>query len=661
MPDHDTLAEAREAFELCAEAEAENRAAALDDLRFARLGEQWPDEVRRRRERESRPCLTINKLPAFVRQVVNDARANKPAIKVWPVDDAADPATAAVMNGLIRNIEQVSDADVAYDTAVEFAVTMGFGYFRIGIEYAFDDSFDKELRIQRVANPFSVFGDPHSTAADSSDWNMAFVTELMPKPLFEKRWKGARPVDWEDLGYTRLQPPWAEEDRVLVAEWWSRAEIDRPILLLSSGEVVDRAAYEKGRDLFDLLGVAVKAERTTKSHKITQRLMTGAEILETNQWAGRYIPIVPVYGDEINLEGKRLFKSLIRDAKDAQRMFNYWRTTTTELVALAPKAPFIGPKDAFSAAPEKWDTANTESWAYIEYEGPVPPQRQPFTGVPAGALQEALNASDDMKAIIGMYDASLGARSNETSGRAILARQREGDVSTFHFIDNLSRAIRHAGRVLIDLIPLVYTPGRMVRVLGPDGRTAANVRLGLQRPDDGYRVSEGASAPAMAQPQAPMADTRSLASGLGFDPSGVYDLSAGKYDLVVEAGPSYSTKREEAASQMIELLRAFPQAAPVIGDLLAKNLDWPGAEEIADRLKTLLPPSLQGPDDPRVPQLEAALRQLQAKLQRLEADKSIEAAKLQVEAFEARTSRLKAEAELRRAAAAATPTSPSFG
>jgi hypothetical protein len=672
----DALKEAKDAFELCAEAEAENRAAALDDLRFCRLGEQWPDDIRRKREREGRPCLTINKLPAFVRQVVNDARQNKPAIRVRPVDDGADPATAAVMNGLIRNIEVASDADVAYDTAVEFAVTMGFGYFRIGVEYAFEDSFDKELRIQRVANPFSVFGDPHSTAADSSDWNLAFVTELLSKELFERRWKGARPVDWEDAGYTRLQQPWLDEEKILVAEYWTREEIDRPILLLSSGEVVDRAAYENGKDLFDLLGVTVKAERTARSHRIVQRLMTGAEILEENEWAGRYIPIVPVYGDEVNVEGRRLFKSLIRDAKDAQRNFNYWRSAATELVALAPKAPFIGPKDAFTAAPEKWDTANTESWAYIEYEGAVAPQRQPFAGVPAGALQEALNSSDDMKAIVGLYDASLGARSNETSGKAILARQREGDVSTFHFIDNLSRAIRHAGRVLIDLIPLVYTPGRIVRVLGQDGRAAANVRLGPAAPPaDAAPMALGPPPapmrPAMAAP-APMPQPGPAPAGpapgpqpdlrqaLGFDPTGVYDLSAGKYDLVVEAGPSYSTKREEAASQMIELLRAFPQAAPVIGDLLAKNLDWPGAEEIADRLKALLPPQVAGAD-PRLQQMAAAMQQLQAKLRQLEADKSIEAAKLQVDAFEAQTSRLKAEAELRRAAAAATPPSPSFG
>jgi hypothetical protein len=236
-------------------------------------------------------------------------------------------------------------------------------------------------------------------------------------------------------------------------------------------------------------------------------------------------------------------------------MYNYWRTASTELVALAPKTPFIGRRGAFDTDAAKWASANTQSHAFIEYDGPEAPQRQPYAGVPAGALQEALNASDDMKAIMGMYDASLGARSNETSGKAIMARQREGDVSTFHYIDNLSRAIRHAGRMRIDLIPKVYSAPRMVRILGPSGE---------------------AEMAAINQP---------LAGSL----EKVFDLGVGRYDLTVSAGPSYTSRREEAASQMIELIRAYPPAAPLIGDLLAKNLDWPGADEVAKRLASLVP------------------------------------------------------------------------
>lgn len=623
LSDDDILEEARAAFELAADAEAENRREALDDLRFARLGEQWPAKVRRERELEGRPCLTINRMPAFIRQVVNDARQNKPAITVHPVDNGADRETAEVISGLIRHIEQSSDAEVAYDTALDFAVTSGLGYFRINTRWADDDTFDQDLAIERVANPFSIYGDPDATGADSGDWNVAFVVDAMPKAAFEARWKGADAVDWEADDYGRLGGPWVDGDRVLVAEYWRRERVSRTILALSDGQVVEEGVYRAQKAMFDALGVSVVGRpRQRASHKVTQRVLTGAEVLETVEWAGRYIPIVPVYGDEMLIDGKRRLRGLVRDAKDPQRMFNYWRTTSTELVALAPKAPFIGRKGAFETDSAKWATANTQTHAYLEYDGPEPPIRLPFTGPPAGAMQEALSASDDMKSIMGLYDASLGARSNETSGRAIMARQREGDVSTFHYIDNLSRAMRHAGRILLDLIPRVYASPRVLRVVGPDG-AAQTVGVG------GH-----AGAP---DPAGPLRRVEK-----------VYDLTAGRYDLTVSSGPSFTSRREEAATQMIELIRAYPAAAPVLGDLLARNLDWPGADEIARRLAALLPAPVRGVS-PEAQQAQAQLAQLgqalaaaKAEIASLRQDQANAARKLEIEAFEAETNRMRA-------------------
>jgi Phage P22-like portal protein len=627
LSDDEIIKEAREAFELAADAEAENRREALDDLRFARLGEQWPAQIKRERDLDGRPCLTINRLPAFIRQVVNDARQNKPAIVVHPVDDAADPETAEVFNGLIRHIEQSSDAEVAYDTALDFAVTGGFGYFRINTRYATDDGFEQDLVVERVANPFSIYGDPDGTAADSSDWNSAFVVDTLPKSAFEARWKGADAVDWAADSYASLAAPWLEGERVMVAEHWRREAVRRTIVGLSDGQVVELAVYEKQKAMFDALGVSVVGRpRDVPSHKVIQRILTGAEVLETVEWAGKFIPIVPVYGDELHVDGRRRLRGLVRDAKDPQRMFNYWRTTSTELVALAPKTPFIGRKGAFETDSAKWATANTQTHAYIEYDGPEPPMRQEFASSPIGAAQEALSASDDMKAIMGLFDASLGARSNETSGRAILMRQREGDVSTFHYIDNLNRAMRHAGRILLDLIPKVYSTPRVVRVLGPDGQAKA------------VPVNQPAGA---AQGQAdPAGQARKIEK--------IYDLTVGKYDLTVRSGPSFTSRREEAANQMIELIRAYPAAAPVIGDLLAKNLDWPGADEVAERLQAMLPPQARGgsPEaqaaQAQLAQLSQALAAAKAQIAALRQDRSHEARKLEIDAFEAETNRLKA-------------------
>jgi hypothetical protein len=624
----DALKDALEAFEKSAEHDDHNRKAFEDDIDFALLENQWPENVRRDRELEGRPCLTVNKLSAMGRQIVNDARRNKPGITVHPVDSEADPETAEVLNGIIRNIEQSSNAEVAYDTALENAVFGGFGYFRINTKYTSDDTFDQDIVIERISNPLSVYRDCYSTAADSSDWNYCFVVDSLSKAQFKRQYPGAEQVDWKSEAWRDLSSPWLDGDFVQVAEYWTREKAKKRILLLSDQSVIEADEYEKNKPAFDAVGLQVMAEREVDTHKVKQRIMSGAEVLETVDWAGKYIPIVPVYGTEVVLKGKRTFRSLVRGAKDAQRMFNYWRTTSTELVAMAPKTPFIGRKGAFETDINKWATANTQSHAFIEYDGPEAPQRQPFAGVPAGALQEALNASDDIKTVLGMYDASLGARSNETSGKAIIARQMESDNATFHFIDNLSRGIRHAGRILIDLIPQVYSVPRVLRIIGQDGEPD------MRPVNQEIRTEE-----------------RNPLTGQIEEIVKIYDLTAGRYDLTVSAGPSFASMRQEAASQMIELIRAYPDAAPIIGDLLVKNLDWPGADEIAERMQKAMGMAEEGEGAPQGPDPQAmqvvqryqsALQEMQQRYQALEADKSLEARKLDIAAFDAETKRMSA-------------------
>ncbi len=644
--DEDILAEEVEAFEDAVEAEADNRARALDALRFNRLGEQWPEKIRQQREQEGRPILTLNHAPAFIRQVVNDARQNKPQITVKPVDGGADIATANIYKGLIKSIEVQSKADIAYDTAVDFAASMGFGYLRVAIEHEFDDSFDKGLRIKPVENPFSVYGDPYSKGADSSDWNRAFITDLLSEDEFEARYKGAEAVDWVASGYDTLVEPWKQEDSILIAESWLREEVDREILLLTNGAVVGAKEYQQAQDYFMQLGLSVKNSRMAKSHKVTQRIMTGAEVLETNEWAGRYIPIVPVYGEEVNVEGKRHFYSLTHHAMDAMRMHNYWRTVATEVVALAPRVPFIGHEGAFDVEPEKWLTANTENHAYLQVKkGMDIPQRQPIdsTGA-AGSMQQAMAAVDDMKAIIGLYDASLGKRSNETSGIAINSRKHEGDVSTFHIQDNLSRGMRHLGVVLVDLIPLVYGDRQVIRIIGEDG-TESNVQQG--QPPEG-------------QPKLPPEPTQQQQlEGTGSSPllhpnglEHVYDLSAGKYDVVVDTGPSFTTRREQVAAEMSEFLRAYPQAAPIVGDIFVKSLDWPQADEIAKRLKAMLPPQAAGGLPPQLQQMiqqgQQHIQELTQKNQQLTQENQI--SKIQLQGKDLEIQKLNAVHQIKEAA-----------
>lgn len=599
----DAVTEALECFKAAQSNESENRAAALEDIKFARLGEQWPNEILTQRNLERRPALTINKMPAFIRQVTNEARQNKPAMKVRPVDSGADRKTADVFTGLIRNIEQTSNADVAYDTGADFAVSGGFGYWKVDFDFSHDDTFDKDIKICPVYDPFSIYADPHSMSADSSDWMKAF--ELVPLTVdeFEAEYKDAAQVSWDS------DAPLNEDDEeITIAKYWVREEVTKNILLLSDGTVIGEEEFKaKFQDVANAMGIRVVKSRPTRSWKVRRCVLSGAEELENEKWPGIYIPIVPVYGDVVNIEGKRYFQSLIRHAKDAQRQYNFQRSAEVEMIALEPKVPWIGPKGAFDDDPN-WNTANTQSHSFLEYSGPTAPARTPVdTARGAAAIQAARAANDDMKAIIGIYDASLGQRSNETSGKAIMARQREGDVSTYHFIDNLSRAIRHTGRIVMDLIPKVYTPGRIVRILGSDG-DVGQAQLGEQ-----------------ANPEA-----------------GIYNLGAGKYDLTVEAGPSYTTRRVEAAEAITAMFQANPDTVPLLADLWAKMQDFPFADKIEERIKGMQQ-AKQGPSpeqqklemdkqrlemqaqhDQAKMQMDMAAKQAELKLERVKADQEMQ-------------------------------------
>ena len=623
------------------EREQENRKNAQDDIKFAKMAEQWPDDIKDKRDREGRPCLTINRMPTFIRQVVNDSRINSPQIKVKPVDDNSDPETAEVFSGLIRNIEYVSQADVAYDTGLDSAATCGMGFWKVDTDYVDEQSFAQEIFIRRVTNPLSVIYDSHSESIDGSDWMHCAITEWITADEYKKRYK-KEPIRSFCSEHIEYFPSSGSDELVLVADFWKVDETPSKLLMLSDGNILTEDEYLKEhpdfgiplKDILSEMGVYVARERLSNKRKV-KKYTCGSDILEESDWAGKFIPIIPVFGDEVFSDGKRYLKSMIRDAKDPQRMYNFWRTATAELIALAPRTPFIGPAGAFDTDSEKWETANTASHPFIQYDGAIPPQRQPYVGVPIGHMQEALSASDDMKTIIGMQDASLGIAGNETSGRAIVARQREGDVSTFHFIDNHAKSIAHTGRILVDLIPKIYDTERIVRIIGVDG-TTKNVPLKQTTQWQGIQK--------------------------------IFDLGVGRYDVAVDTGPSFSTQREEAATQMMELIRTFPQAAPIIGDLVAKNLNWPGADDIAKRLKAMLPPQIQNLEEQELPPeamakvsaLESQLGQLNqamqqgmgefqkvvSELEAMKADKSIELRKLDIDAYAKETDRIKVQAEI---------------
>lgn len=647
--------EALELYETSISADSINRENQREDIRFIKMRLQWPEDVRNAREEAGRPCLTIDQLGPVVRQVVNDCRLNKPEIKVKPVDSHGDPKTAEIIGGLIKNIEYTSNADVAYDTAVDYAVSSSRGYMRVVSEYATDDAFEQDLMIQHVADPLTIIPDVYSTAADSSDWNYCFVLERVTQAEYRKRFKGKDVVGWDDLA--TLGNDWFGDDSAMIAEYWKRVEVPAWVAMLSNGETQKfdeepdpGTVVEEGVPIPDPMTgepavdpmtgevswmhepVTVVAVRETKSYKITQYVMSGKEVLQTTEWPGKYIPIVPVYGEDFIFEGRRYFVSLVRPAMDAQRMKNYWRSTSTELVALAPRVPWIGQEGAFTGEDAgKWETANSENHSFIAVpDGQPLPQRQSQPTIPAGALQEAANATDDIKTITGVFDASLGARSNETSGRAIMARQREGDVSTFNFIDNLSRAIRHLGRIIVDLIPHYYSVDRMIRIINPDG-TPETIRITTPEQMEEYQAKVAQSVEQMEQ---------------------VYALGVGKYDVAVESGPATTTQRQEANEFFVSLIQAVPQYADIIAPFALKTFDAPGVVDLVKEMEERMAQAQESAGQPPqpTPEDQIKMQEAQAKAQNDRDQVAIKQEEVRVKAFEAETDRIRAMMESRQPA-----------
>jgi len=558
-----------------------------DDLEFC-MGAQWPDKVRSRREKDGRPCLTENRLLTFVHQVINDIRQSRPAIVVRPVDDKADVRVAKVLQGIVRNIESVSDADTCYNTAAWNAITAGVGWVRITKEYDGTDSFDQELKILRVLNFESVLLDPNSKEMDGSDAEYAFIYQDMPKDEFESLYPDA---DTESLFETK-NDEWVSKDHVRIAEYFYKEYETKRIALTDDGVMLESDAKERGLQVY--------STRDAKLPIIHWCKLNAFEILEKTKWDGVFIPIVPVYGEEVFLDGRRQFHSLIRQAKDAQRMLNFWKSASAEIIAYQPKAPFIaleGQIDNTNA--QKWASANVETHAYLTYK-PVQmddgstfvsaPQRQMPPQGSTAMIQEQLNAAEGIKATLGIFNSSLGATSNETSGKAILARQAEGDNATYHFVDNLSVSMRQIGRVLVDMIPTTYSNRKIMRIIGDDDEPT-NVPVNqnvIVKGDKFLPVSSGEQGERLAMA-----------------------LNAGKYDVVCSIGASYATKRQESAAAMLELVTRLPDLARVAGDIIVKTMDFPDADKLAERIKLIMPPEARG-DDPQQAIIQQAQQQIEA-------------------------------------------------
>ena len=642
----DMLATMRTRLTMAISAYSDSREDELDDLRFRAASPdnqwQWPADVLATRGSvqgqtiNARPCLTINKLPQHVLQVTNDQRQNRPSGKVIPADDKADVEVAEIFNGIVRHIEYISDADVAYDTACDNQVTFGEGYFRILTEYCDDNSFEQDLRIGRIRDSFSVYMDPTIQDPCGSDAEWCFICQEITKEDYERQFPDAATLSSLQYGVGDGQlNAWINQDTVRIAEYFY-IEHEAKKLHKYHGGITAMAGSPEAKQA-EMMGLKPIKTRDVDVQTVKWCKTNGFEVLEKRDWMGKYIPVIRVVGNEFEIDGRMYVSGLVRNAKDAQRMYNYWVSQEAEMLALAPKAPFIGYGGQFEGYEQQWKTANINNWPYLEVNPDVTdgqgnvlplPQRAPPPLAQNGLLQAKLGAADDIKGTTGQYDSSLGAAGNETSGRAILAREKQGDTGTYHFIDNLARAIRYSTRQLVDMIPKIYDTQRIARIIGIDGETDQ----------------------ATIDPTQPMPVRKIVDQQTGATIKKIYNPNVGKYDVAVTTGPSYMTKRQESLDAMSRLLQGNPNLWAVAGDLFIKNMDWPGAQEMSKRFAKTIDPKLMNESDAS-PELAQAQQQMQAMGKEMDqmhmmlqnVNKSMEAQDLQVKQFEAEVKAYDAE------------------
>ena len=581
------IQEAIEFLKWANDADTMNRQEALEDLKFGG-GDQWPVELQNSRNLESRPVITVNKVDNYCRQVCNQQRQQRPRIKVHAMNTHEDMVDAQTIQGIIRHIEVNSNADHAYDNAFEYAVRMGWGYVRVRTDYVSEDSFDQEIFIDAIDNPFTVYFDPNSIAPDGSDSDRCLITTMMPKKEFSKLYPEAS-VDggtsFTQRGTGDSQSEWITKEDIRLAEYFYTVREKATLYQLSDGS----STFAEDKDMFARLamaGITVVDKRDSYKKTIKYCKLTAIDVIEEGTWPGRHIPIVPVYGRHIVIGDKRKKFGMIRYAKDPQRMYNFWQTSITEGVALAPKAKWLIAEGQDEGHENDWANANIKSFPLLRYKqtdidgraAPMPQRLQPEPPQ-AGIMAAAAGVNEDIKSIMGIFDPAQLGQGN-ISGKALNGQQQQVDLTNFDYYDNLTRSISHIGAICLDLIPKIYDTERVMRIIGDDGKPEL---LTINQRDSVGRV--------------------------------LNDISVGQYDVVMETGPGYNSKRQEAVESMMTVIGADPQIMQTAGDLLFRNMDFPGADVIADRLATLNPLAQINEHSDIPPQAQMQLAQAKKQVQ----------------------------------------------
>jgi hypothetical protein len=587
-----------ERAKLMIEADQPNRNGAVADLKFVNEpGAQWDSNMKK--EREGRPCLEANTLRINGKRIINEIRANRPQGHVRAVE-GGDKEGAELREGLVRNVLNMSDFESITDYEAEYQVDGGLGAWRIDTEYADDSMFDQDIKVNAIKNPLCLYWDPACKdilqKRDAEDW---LLIDTMSVRAYEAAYGDAEKFDFSSDADDLAVEDWEEEEQVRVAEYWYKEPYDKELWLVELPKedgTIERMTVDSTSDEAQALiaqGIEPAKTRAVRCHKIMMCVASGKSILKGPvEVGGAEFPFVVAHGEVKVVDGKVRWWGLHRFSKDAQQIQNVFWSAAAETVALAPKAHTWVTVDQAKGHLESYEEAHRRNIPVRIYNAdpaaPGPPQRHPGAEVPVAMMEMVGLSGELIRTTSGLHEASFGEESDEKSGVALARKQRQAQIVTYNFPDNMAKAAKRTGEIILDRIPIVYDAERELRILGVDG-----------------------------------AEKYERVNRVVFDPATgkavrVNDLTAGKYDFYVKTGPSYSSQREEASEIYGEFVQKFPELMSVAGDLIFKASDLPYSDEIAKRMQHLLPPPIQqqmaeGKDLP--PEVVAAQAQVQQAMQ----------------------------------------------
>jgi hypothetical protein len=648
--DEKLLSQAKRHRKLAEAAWGKQREREKDDLRFQVPEEQWTEGMKAARRGgidggvvvPARPMLSISRLAQPIQMVVNQERAAHLGVSIQPLSADAETETAAVLEGIYRRIERDSQAHIARSWAFARAAKCGMGAYRVNTAYEdySEDPMDQCITIERILHQEAVYFDPSASKPDFSDGNFAFVVQWMAVSDFKKQFPDAETTgdsaqDWASM--LAEEPDWVkgagEDAAVLVVEY-----------------------FWKVKTFEDVTSPADK-KKTRKREKVTVKraLLTGWEVLEEGEWNGKFIPLIPVIGQELHpYDSERRWTGIIADAKDGQQMYNAAASNAVELGALEPKAPWVGYAEQFEGYEQEWQQSNTRNFPVLRHKlvmvggSALPaPQRTQVDGGRLSVSMQLLQMADQaIQATTATYDPSLGRTSSrEKSGKAIQALQQQGEEGNSHYMHNLADiSMNLEARVILDLIPAIYDrPGRIARTLSDEDKADAVM---LNAPF----VRDPETRRPMPQPQGPPMGTMPPAGmgpgamrpgmppqGIGpgaMPPQGMmpppprpvvkhYDLRKGIYSVAISIGKTRQSALQEGAEEIGQMLQAMPNLGPIILPTYLKFRDFPGAKELGEMLTKVRDKQFPGLGDdgedgqPTVQQAQAEVAQLKQQLEML--------------------------------------------